>query len=75
MTLLTENFLEVLTEACHKCWPIYAVNTPLTNGKYRSFDERIQLIIQDLIEGYHISINHALVSEELLDKSFLKVSI
>jgi retron-type reverse transcriptase len=48
---------------------------PLTNGKYNSFDERIQLIIQDLIEGYHISINHALVLEELLEKSFLNVSI
>jgi hypothetical protein len=60
---------------CHKCWSIYAVNTPFTNGKYWSFDERIQLIIQDLIEGYHISINNALVSEELLEKSFLNVSI
>jgi hypothetical protein len=68
--LPTEYVLDVLTGAsCHKYWPIYAVNTPLTiNGKYKSFDERIQLIIQDLIEGYHISINHALVSEELLDK-------
>jgi hypothetical protein len=44
MTLPTEYFLEVLTGACHKCWPIYAVITPLTNGKYKSFDERIQLI-------------------------------
>jgi hypothetical protein len=43
--------------------------------KGSSFDERIQLIIQDLVEGYHISINHTLVSEELLEKSFLNVLI
>jgi hypothetical protein len=64
--LPTEYFLEELGHVINV--GKFMQSPPLTNGKYKSFDERIQLIIQDLIEGYHISINQALVSEELLEK-------